>query len=161
MFLNSLINITKIVLISSLFLFSSSDSFCQKYSVDHGKIKKSGRVGLRYKLHNARQNKKDRRELVAHRKENRKSEKARKEHLTKLQTRKTKQQMKSLYRTSVRNNKHKPTKYWHERFYKQITTSTKISFVKSKIFIKNSVDNIKDFVSISNKKDISKKERFF
>ena len=68
--------------------------------------------------------------------------------------------MKQLYRSAVRINKHKPQEYWHQRFITKVVDETRITYLKSKLMVEQSVDNIKDLLTFNNN-NASKKERYF
>ena len=154
-------NITKIVLLLIVLQFINHESWCQQYSIDYGKLKKSGRIGLKNKVYQYKENKKDKDELKTFKKEKRAIRRDQRKHMKKIQTRATRKRMKKLYRSSVRVNKQKPAEYMHQRLYKKLTNDTKITYIKTKLFFETSFTNIKDLVSISNKKDQSKKQKFF
>ncbi len=154
-------NITKILFIVAIFIISENEILCQqKYSVDEGRLRKSGRVGLTYHAQQRKQKKQEREELRTKRKEKRAIRKAKREHMKKLQTKSTRKQMKKLYRSSVRINKHKPQEYLHERLFSEVFTESKIILLKSKIVVKNSFGNIKNVFANSTNFDKRKKKCF-
>lgn len=146
---------TKIVLIVLLTIFWNEFYGQQKYSIDNGKLRKSGRVGIVYRVQKNKINKKDREELKTLRKEKRIVRKGKRKHMKKMQTKETQKQMKDLLRASKRINKHKPQYYMHERLYEKTSLGIEIFAIRLKNFIKNAFINIKSiFVSktSSNKK---------
>lgn len=145
---------TKIILIVLLTISWNKFYGQQKYSIDNGKLRKSDRVGIAYRVQKNKIKKKDREELKTLRKEKRIG-KGKRKHIKKVQTKETQKQMKDLLRASKRINKHKPQYYMHERLYEKTSVEIEIFVIRSKNFIKNAFINIKSiFVSktSSNKK---------
>ncbi len=140
--LNKTVNITKILLLLIAHILGVHQSWAQKYSIDHGKIKKSGRVGIVYRLQTREVNKKSREESRIQRKEDRSFRKGKREHMKKVQTKSTQREMKKLYRSSVRINKLKPQEYLHQRIYRKFSDGSQTTYVKSKLFVRNSINNI-------------------
>ena len=156
-----MVNITKIILLLSIFIIFNKDIRGQKYSIDDGRLRKSGKISLKYTLYQSHQTKEDREERRIMRKEVRERRKARRIHINKLQTKKVKKEMKKLYRSAKRINNQKPQKYLHERVYSTIINESKLGVVKTKLVIANSIRNVKDVVGFSKRNETGKKQRYF
>ncbi|NOZ46769.1 MAG: hypothetical protein GXO79_08290 [Chlorobi bacterium] len=125
--------------------------YSQKYSIDNGKIKKSGKIGLAYKLNNLSQLKKEHKEYKAIKKQQRADRKANRKKIKKIQTKATRKRMKNLQKSAKRINQNKPTEYLHQRIYKYMKLKIKSTVIQSKIQFKKGFSKIEGVFNNTNR----------
>ena len=145
--------VTEIFFIVTLLLLSNSESISQKYSIDQGELKKSGRIGLKYRIEQYKsqkeyrlQKREDKRYRRFVKREKRKNEKQ-------MQTKATRKRMQNLRKSSKRINEKKPQIPKIQQSGKIIIENTILGFNKTRIFIRISFNKISFFFSsLSSKK---------
>ncbi|MCK4661944.1 MAG: hypothetical protein KAT68_03710 [Bacteroidales bacterium] len=108
-----------------LFFFINLHPICansqyQKYSIDRGKLNKSGRVGLKYRIAKFKENRKEHKKAVDAAKLEKSTERERKKYRKKMQTKKVLKRMKKSEKKAKRNTKNKPVDPFYIRIIKKI-----------------------------------------
>jgi hypothetical protein len=159
--INIINNSTKLILLLAIFVFCTNKLNAQKYSIDDGQLQKSGRVGIKYRIYQYKNDKLVRKDIRVIKKEERKARKYSKERIDRLQSKSTKKSMRELQHSSERINMNKPQEYWHQRVFKKLLDETQLTFLNANLFIDKTYNKITSIVSPANKNKLDKTKRYF